>query len=532
MSTTLPPATLPAAHITPPSAPPEETARRASGARHRWLTLAVLCTSLLIVSLDNTILNVALPSIVRDLHASSSQLQWIVDSYAIVFAGLLLVFGSLGDRIGRKRVFMAGLFIFAVGSTLAATSGSPHALMAWRAFMGIGGAAIMPSTLSILTNVFREERDRARAIGIWSGTTGIGIAVGPIAGGWLLAHFWWGSVFLVNVPIAAIGLVAALWLVPDSRNPASKHPDPLGAALSTVGMGLLLWGIIEAPGRSWASVPVLAAIGGALVVLTGFVLWEHHCDHPMLDLSFFGSRRFSAAIGSMSFVIFALMGMLFVLTQYLQFSLGYSPFATGIRIGPVALVILVVAPLSAVLARWVGTKVVVGSGMVSIATGLALLSRVSVAGTYGSALPALVLLGLGTGLAFAPSTESVMGSLPPGQTGVGSGTNGTSLQLGGALGVGVLGSLLASRYQGRLHVALAHQAVPASVLQVINGSLGGALSVAHTVGGARGAALEALSRSAFVSGMDLAMIVGAVAVACGAAVAFVLLPSRSERRAP
>ncbi|MGA2519837.1 MAG: MFS transporter [Acidimicrobiales bacterium] len=502
--------------------------RDAAGVR-RWWVLVVLCTSLLVVSLDNTILNVALPSIARDFHASSSELQWIVDAYAVVFAGLLLVLGSVGDHVGRKRVFLAGLVVFAIGSALSAFSGSPDRLIAARAFMGIGGAAIMPSTLSILTDVFRTEQDRARAIGIWSGTTGIGIAVGPIAGGWLLAHFWWGSVFLVNVPIAVIGAVLALWLVPESKDPAARRPDPVGGALSTVGMGALLWGIIEAPSRSWASPAVIGAISGAVLVLAVFVLWERRSTHAMLDLTFFRSRRFSAAIGAMSFVIFALMGALFLLTQYLQFSLGYSPFAAGLRVGPVALVILVVAPLSAVAVRLVGTKPVVGTGMALIALGMALLSRTTVAGDYGNALPALLLLGIGTGLAFAPSTESVMGSVPRQRTGVGSGTNGTALQLGGALGVGILGSLLASRYQGRLAAALAHTPVPTSILHLIDGSLAGALTVAQRVGGSRGAALASVSRHAFVSGMDLAMVVGAVAVALGATLVLAFLPNRSDQ---
>jgi len=381
--------------------------------------------------------------------------------------------------------------------------------------------------LSILTNVFVEEQDRARAIGIWSGATGLGVAVGPIAGGWLLAHFWWGSVFLVNVPVIALGLVASIWLVPDSKNPSSKRPDHFGAVLSMVGMGLLLWGIIEAPTRTWESPLVLGALAGAALVLGAFVVWERCSHHPLLELSFFGSRRFSAAMGSMALVLFALAGVLFLLTQYLQFSLGYSALQAGLRIGPIALILLVVAPISSVLARRLGTKPIVATGMATIATGLWLLSRTTVAGSYGSALPAFVMLGIGTGLAFAPSTESVMGSLPRTQAGSGAATNSTALQLGGALGVGVLGSLLASRYQGRMHLALAHQHVPASILGVINGSLGGALEVARHVGGTSGIALAEVARRSFVSGMDLAMTIGAVAVAAGAMVVLAVLPSRA-----
>ena len=497
--------------------------------RDRRLILAVLCVSLLIVSLDNTILNVALPVIVRTLHASSSSLQWIVDSYAIVFAGLLLVAGSLGDRLGRKWVFMTGLVIFSAGSAVSAFSGTADRLIAARAFMGIGGAAIMPLTLSILTGTFTEARERARAIGIWSGTTGLGVAVGPVAGGWLLAHFWWGSVFLVNVPIALIGLFAAVWLVPNSKNPNTKRSDPIGAGLSIVGMGLLLWGIIEAPNRSWTSPLILGAIAAALAVLTLFIIWERHSSHPMLEVSFFKSRRFSAAVGAMGLVMFALMGGLFLLTQYLQFSLGYTAFETGLRIAPIAAVLLVVAPLSSVLDRLVGTKPVVFAGMAIVALGFGLLTRVTVHDTYMDVLPAFLLIGLGTGLAFAPSTESVMGSLPVDQAGVGAATNGAALQTGGALGVGVLGSLLNTRYQNQLAPVLAHYKMPASILHLITSSLGGALAVSQKIGGVLGPELANFARRSFVSGLDLAVSVGAAVVGTAGLVVLVVLPNRSAQ---
>jgi EmrB/QacA subfamily drug resistance transporter len=488
--------------------------------------LAVLCVSLLVVSLDNTILNVALPAIVRSMHATSSDLQWIVDAYAVVFAGLLLVAGSLGDRLGRKWVFMLGLVIFAAGSATSAFSGTPDRLIAARAFMGIGAAAIMPSTLSILTNVFTGADERARAIGIWAGTTGLGVAVGPVAGGWLLAHYWWGSVFLVNVPIALIGLVGASILVPNSKDPASKRPDPAGAVLSTLGMGLLLWGIVEAPARTWSSPLVFSSVAAGAAVLAGFVLWERRSTHPMLELSFFNSRRFSVAVGAMGMVIFALMGGLFIFTQYLQFSLGYSAFQTGLRIAPIAAVLLVAAPLSILLVRFVGTKLVVFVGMAAIAVGLVLVSRVTVHGTYHDVLPAFFLMGIGTGLAFAPCTESVMGSLPPDRAGVGSATNSSSMQIGGALGVAVLGSLLNARYQGRMAPLLGHVQVPTAIKQLITGSLGGALAVAQHAGGALGAELAAVARGAFVSGMDQAVGVGAAVVAVAALVVLMLLPNR------
>ena len=513
-----------------PTGPRDYQAAKAGPGRNRRGILAVLCVSLLIVSLDNTILNVALPVIVHTLHASSSSLQWIVDAYAIVFAGLLLVAGSLGDRLGRKWVFMAGLSIFALGSAVSAFSGSADRLIASRAFMGIGGAAIMPSTLSILTNTFTEARERARAIGIWSGTTGLGVAVGPVAGGWLLAHFWWGSVFLVNVPICLAGLLAAAWLVPNSRNPDSKSPDPVGGLLSILGMGLLLWGIIEAPDRSWSSPLILGAIGAAIIVLAGFAGWERRSTHPMLQVSFFSSRRFSGAMAAMGLVMFTLMGGLFLLTQYLQFSLGYTPLQTGLRIAPIAAVLLVMAPLSTVLERFVGTKLVVVTGMLVVAAGFALLSQVGVHDRYMNVLPAFLLIGLGTGLAFAPATESVMGSLPIDQAGVGAATNGASLQTGGALGVGILGSLLNTRYQDRLMPALSHHPIPVSVLHTITGSLGGALAVAQKIGGPLGTELSGYARESFVSGLDLAVTVAAIVVGCASLVVLAVLPNRASPR--
>ena len=510
-----------------PGTGPEGATPAAVGGVRRWVVLAVLCVSLLVISLDTTVLNVAMPTIVRRLGATSSQLQWTVDAYAVAFAGLLLVLGSLGDRVGRKWVFLAGLAVFAAGSAGSAFSGTPDHLVVARACMGVGAAGIMPSTLSILSNVFTADRDRARAIGIWSGTTGVGVAAGPIVGGWLLAHFWWGSVFLVNVPIAVVGIAAAAFLVPNSRNVAAKRPDPVGALLSVAGMGVLLWGIIEAPSRTWTSPLVLGAFGAAAAVLTAFVRWELRSDHPMLPLAFFRSRRFSAAIGAMGLVLFGLLGAFFLLTQWLQFSLGYSPLQTGVRIGPIAVVLLVAAPLSSFLARIIGTKPVVFSGMALIAVGLGLLSRTTVHGAYADALPLLALIGFGTGLALAPSIESVLGSVPREEAGVGSATSDTALQLGGALGVAVLGTALNIRYQGHMSPLLAHQPVPGAIRSLILGSVGGALAVAQRVGGPLGTELAGVARQSFVNGMDLALVVGSAVVGAAAFVVLAVLPNRA-----
>jgi EmrB/QacA subfamily drug resistance transporter len=499
-----------------------------TGARHRWLTLSVLCITSLLVSLDTTVLNAALPSIVRTLGATTSQLQWIVDAYAVVFAGLLLSMGALGDRLGRKWLFMSGLLLFGAGSALAAYSGGADRLTVSRAIMGVGAAALMPGTLSILTNVFTDSRERVRAIGIWSGATGLGVAIGPILGGYLVSHYWWGSVFLVNVPVVVIGVIAAIWLVPNSRDPYGSRADPVGAALSFVGLGTLLWAIIEASGRGWSSLPIVGALAAALVILGIFVLWERHTDHPLLPLRFFGNRRYSVAIAALALTLFALLGMFFLMTQYLQSVLGYSALAAGFRIAPVALALLVMAPVSVLLARRLGTKVVVSGGLASVALGLGILSTTSPADTYRHCIVPFAILGVGVALALAPSTESVMGSLPVDRAGVGSATNDAAMQVGGALGVGVLGTALSLRYQHLVGAFLLHLPLSDPVQRVIESSLGGALAVAARAPHPEGSALALEARHAFVQGMDLALVIAAVVVSAAAILVGVLLPARAN----
>jgi EmrB/QacA subfamily drug resistance transporter len=494
--------------------------------RWRWAALSILCVTLLLVSLDLTILNVALPAIVKDLHATSSQLQWIVDAYAVAFAGLLLTLGALGDRAGRKWMFLAGLLVFAAGSAFSAWSGSVGLLTAGRVVMGVGAAALMPSTLSILTNVFRTDRDRGRAIGIWSATAGLGVAIGPILGGFLLIHYWWGSVFLINVPVVVLGGLAAIFLVPNSRNIQAKKLDPAGMLLSIVGFGLLLWAVIEAPSRTWTAPPVIGALAASAALIAGFLIWEHRRTDPMLPVSFFRSRRYSAAIASLALVLFALMGVLFLMTQYLQFVLGFSAFRAGIAISPVALVLLLTAPFSAVFARKIGTKSVVVPGLLLIALGLGLLSQTTVNDGYSWCLPFLLLIGCGVGLALAPSTDSVMGSVPTEEAGVGSATSDTSLQVGGALGVAVLGTALNLRYQHLISALIAHHAMPPALHDVILGSLGGALEVAGRLPGPTGAALVEAARQSFISGMDLGLLIASIVVAAAACVVMLALPQR------
>jgi EmrB/QacA subfamily drug resistance transporter len=500
----------------------------AEGYDRRWWILSVLCLSLLVVGLDNTILNVALPTLVRDLHATTSGLQWIVDAYVLVFAGLLLTTGSLSDRYGRRYALAAGLVVFGAGSILSAFAGSANVLVATRALMGIGGALIMPSTLSILTNVFPAE-ERSRAIGIWAGVSGLGIAIGPIVGGWLLEHFWWGSVFLVNVPVVIVALVAGRLIVPNSKDPSPNALDPVGAVLSIVGLVSLVYGIIEAPSHGWTSPQTLATFAVAIGVLVAFAVWELRSDHPMLDVTFFENPRFTAANLSIVLVFFALFGSLFFLTQYLQFVVGYTALEAGLRVAPLALVLMVSAPVSGRLTARLGNKVLVVAGMTIVAAGLGFMGTLNVTSGYAHVLWSLVILGFGMGTAMVPATESIMGSLPLAKAGLGSAMNDTTRQVGGALGVAILGSIFASSYATHITTSLAGQ--PRAAVAVAADSIGAALAVGARIGGAQGASIVAAAKHSFISAMDRGLVVGAAIALMGALVALIWLPNRAPTAA-
>ncbi|MGH8973563.1 MAG: MFS transporter [Acidimicrobiia bacterium] len=476
----------------------------------RWRTLAVLCLSLVIVVVGNTVLNVALPTLVRELGATSSQLQWIVDSYALVFAGLLLTAGALGDRFGRKGALTAGLVIFGVASGVSALATSAGQLVALRAVMGVGAALIMPATLSILTNVFPPQ-ERARAIAIWAGLAGAGAAFGPIASGFLLEHFWWGSVFLVNLPVVAAALIGGRRLVPRSRDTAQPPLDPVGALLSIVGLGALLYGIIEGPNHGWTDPVTLAWGAGGVAVLAVFGLWERRSTHPMLDLGFFRNPTFSSAAGAITLIFFAMFGTFFVFTQYLQLVLGYGTLEAGVRMLPMAFTMMVAAPSSARLVERFGSRRVVTTGLCLVAAGLLLLSFLSVDTPYWRLVLNLMVMAAGMGLSMAPSTTGIMASLPLGKAGVGSAVNDTTRELGGALGVAVLGSLLASRYAASLTDALGGL-LRGPALEAAKSSLGGALGVAGTLPGPAGEAVAAAARSAFVDAMSTSLAVSSAVV--------------------
>jgi EmrB/QacA subfamily drug resistance transporter len=494
----------------------------------RWIVLAVMCLSLLLIVMDNTIVNVAIPSLQRELGASTSQLQWVVDAYILVFAGLLLTMGSLGDRFGRRGALAIGLAIMGVGSILSALADSADQLIATRALMGVGGALVMPATLSIITNVFTDRRERGRAIAIWAAMAGVAVAVGPVTGGWLLEHFWWGAVFLVNVPVVVVGLILGQLFVPTSRDPSAPPIDVLGALLSIAGLVSLVWAIIEGP-HGWTDPAVIGAFAAAAVLLTAFFLWERHTRYPMLDINFFRSPRFSAASGAIMLTFFAMFGSLFLLTQFLQSVLGYTALQAGVRLLPMAAVQMVVAPLSARIVERVGTKLVVAAGLAIGTLGLLMASTLQVDASYMQVLAALVVLAVGLALVMPPATESIMGSLPPAKAGVGSAVNDTTRQIGGALGVAVLGSVMSSAYRPRVSELIASSPVPIpkDIASAVTDQVGAAFGVADQIGGPAGAQLRDVAGRGFVDGMSIAFMIGAAALALGTILVALYLPARA-----
>lgn len=491
----------------------------------RWQALAVLSASLLVICIDNTILNVALPSLRAALDVDSSQAQWIVDSYLLVFASLLLVGGTLGDRFGRRRALFIGLTIFGAGSVLASLSGSAHELIAARALMGVGAAGIMPATLSILTNIFPEE-ERPKAIAAWAGVSGLGVALGPVVGGLLLEHFDWTSVFLVNVPIVIVALVAGKILIPESRDPESPRVDVVGAALSIVGLTSVVWGLIEASDRGWTAPPILGAfaLGGA--VLAAFLVWERRVRQPMIDIEVFRNLRFSAASLSVMLVFFGLMGTVFMLTTYLQTVLGYSALDAGIRMFPVAVGLIVGSRLAVTVAEAWGSKVAVAGGLVIVAGGLEILSRADLDSGYTLVATALGVLGLGIGLAMTPATEAIMGALPKEKAGAGSAMNDVLRELGGTLGVAVLGTLLAGTYADRMDGAVS--SVPDPVATASLDSVDGAHAAAAQLGGDVAPTLITSADQAFVTAMGSTTEIAAAVALAGALVALLFLPARRK----
>ncbi|MFE0023227.1 MFS transporter [Amycolatopsis sp. NPDC059021] len=483
----------------------------------RWLILGVISMAQLVVLLDNTVLNLAIPKLTEDLGATTADIQWMINAYALVQSGLLLTAGSLSDRYGRKRSLLVGLLLFGLGSLAAAFSQTSGQLIAARAGMGIGGALLMTTTLAVVMQVF-EGDELPKAIGLWSAVSSFGFASGPLIGGVLLAHFWWGSIFLINIPVALLGCLAVAKLVPESKNPEGRRPDLLGAVLSTIGMVGVVYAIISGPGNGWTSASVLVPAGAGLLALAAFVRWELHIPHPMLDMGFFRNRRFNGAISGGLLVAFGMGGSVFLLTQHLQLVLGYGPLEAGLRTAPLALVVVAlnVAGIGAKLLGKMGTAMTITVGMTLNATGLA---AVALLGTpergYGWMLAGLLIMGSGIALSMPAMANAIMTSIPPAKAGSGAGIQGTVNQFGSGLGVAILGAVLSSRFAALLPVGLGAGAA---------GSLHEALAAAPTP------ELRSQVHDAFAGGVRASQLIGALAVVAGGLLAGLLLrrAARSE----
>ncbi len=497
--------------------------------RRRWLILAVLAASVFLVVVDNTIVNVALPRLSSDLGASTTQLQWIVDAYSLVFAGLLLAGGAIGDRLGRKGVLQTGLVIFAAMSTLGAFAQSSGQLIAARAAMGVGAALVFPATLAILTNVFTDPTERAKAIGVWSAVSGAAVAFGPITGGFLLEHYWWGSVLLVNLPIVAVALLAGAILVPTSRDPEVGRFDIPGIVLSISGIGLLVFTVIEGPHWGWNSLTTFSGFAASLALIAGFVWRELRTDHPMLDVRVFRIPRFSAAAGSIAVAFFALFGFIFLATQYFQFVRHYTTLSAGLHTLPFAIFAGITAPFAARLAMRFGPRRVIGTGLLLMCVGLVIASTfTSTTSYFGVVVWSMALMATGLSLVTSPATEAVMSSLPKEKAGAGAAVNDTTRELGGTLGVAVVGSVFASAYAPKIGDFLAQFPIPAEAVSAARESVAAALVVVGRAPQDVQASISAAASSAFMDGMSVGCLVAAGVSLAGAIVAFILLPDRNS----
>jgi EmrB/QacA subfamily drug resistance transporter len=496
-----------------------------SGHPRRRQILLVLCLSLLVVVIDNTILNTALPTLARVLHVGTSSLQWITDAYTLCFAALLIPAGALGDRYGRRRSLLGGLAVFALGSVVAAFASGTGMLIGARVVMGLGAAFVMPATLSILNAVF-PPKERPQAIAAWSAVTGIGIVIGPTLGGLLLSHFWWGSIFLINVPLVAVALAGVMLTVPETAEPSVHRLDLLGTVLVGGALIAIVDAIIEAPDRGWTGAMTLAEIAAGFAALGIFAWWELRTAHPLVDLRIFTSRAFSTAAAAVTVIFFALFGSLFVLTQYLQLVHGYSPLSAGLRALPFAFAIGAMSPVSPILAKRFGTRLVIPAGMALMGLGLLDLSTVGVHTSYPPMALAIAIMGAGMGMVMAPASTTIMTTVPAHQAGAGSAINDTIREVGGALGIAVVGSLAAAVYRSRLTHVLVAQHAPGLVVHVATGSVAAADITGRQVGGAAGSELVAAAHSAFVNAMAMGVRAAAGVALVSAVAAIFALPRR------
>jgi EmrB/QacA subfamily drug resistance transporter len=499
------------------------------------MILGALLLAAFLVNLDTTLVNVALPALVRELHASTTQLQWVVDSFNLVFAALLLTFGSLSDRFGRKGMLLAGLAVFGAASLAGGFTTDPAQLIAARSVMGLGAAMAFPATLSVISNVFTERRERARAIGLWGASAGVAIAMGPIAGGWLLEHFSWASIFTAMAPVAAAAAILVALVVPTSKDQDAAAPDIPGLVLSSATMALLVYTIIEAPAYGWGAARSLAGFAAAAILLAAFIGREQRAAYPMLDVRLFRNMRFSAASGAVTVSFFTLFGFIFLMTQYFQFVRGYGPLSTGVHLLPVALSVGAGSVAGTQLAVRAGTKLIVTTGLVATAVFYGWVAATTSATlSYGVIAAQMVLYGLGMGLTSAPATESIMGAISRRKAGVGSAINDSTRLIGGTLGVAVIGSVYASVFGSRLSATMPAR-VPSPVAATAHQSVGAAYTAASRLAAfgqpALGHALRNASASAFLRGLTIGCLVAGGVAAMGALLAVLFLPNQPAQLA-
>lgn len=489
--------------------------------QRRWFILGVLNACLLVVIMANTTMNVALPTMAEALRLSSSSQQWVVDAYSLVFAGLLFTAGALGDRFGRKNFLLIGLAIFGLASVYAtffADTGGE--VIATRALMGAGGALVMPTTLSILVNAF-PSAERPKAIAVWSGIAGAGGAVGLLLGGWLVEHFWWGSTFALNIPIAIAAVVIGAWLLPETKDPSSTPIDIGGAILSALGLGVLVYGLIEGPHWGWTSMQTLGTIAAGLVVLAGFVAYELRVAHPLLDMRLFRDRRFSVSSAGVTLIFLVMFGFFFIGVQFMQIVLAYSPFESGIRMLPFIAVMIPASVTAPRLVARFGTRLVASGGMVIVAVAMMLLAALTADSGYGELVVAMSVMAVGLGLTATPMTNLIMSSVPRSHAGVGSAMNDTTREVGTTLGVAILGSVLSSAYVSHLPREIGM--LPAEAAGLVRDSIGGAYYVAGQIGGSIGQQLTEAATGAWMQGTRLAFHVGAGIAVLAAVISFLFL---------
>jgi EmrB/QacA subfamily drug resistance transporter len=501
--------------------------------RSKSMILVALLFAAFLVNLDTTLVNVALPAMVRQLHATTTQFQWVVDAFNLVFAALLLTFGSLSDRFGRKGMLLAGLGVFGAASLAGGFTDSPAQLIAARSVMGLGAAMTFPATLSLISNVFTERKERARAIGLWGAIAGVAIAMGPIVGGWLLEHYSWASIFTAMAPVAAAAAILAALVVPTSKDPDAGPVDIAGLALSSAAMAALVFTIIEAPAYGWTAARSLAGFAAAAVLLAAFIVCERRAAHPMLDVRLFRNMRFSAASGAVTVSFFTLFGFIFLVTLYFQFVRGYSPLSTGVRLLPVALSVGAGSVAGTQLAVRFGTKLIVTTGLVAMAAFYAWVAATASATlSFGIIAAQMVVYGLGMGLTSAPATESIMGAISRAKAGVGSAVNDSTRLIGGTLGVAVIGSVYASVYGSHL-TATMPAGIPGPVSAIAHQSIGAAYTAVGTITAlghpALGQALHLAATNAFLRGLTVGCLVAGGVAAAGALLAVRFLPAQPAR---